>query len=96
MRFDRLLREEEALADLAVDEAVRDELEHLDLAGGRLLLELTQSRRRREGNHGAGPLRVPARRSRLESAAVVAVSVPDLPTLRGVHATRIGRRAEVL
>jgi hypothetical protein len=27
---------------------------------------------------------------------VVAVSVQDLPTLRGVHATRIGRRAEVL
>ena len=28
------------MADLAVDETLRDQLEHLDLAGGRLLLEL--------------------------------------------------------
>ena len=31
VRLDRLLRKEEALADLAVDEAVSDELQHLDL-----------------------------------------------------------------
>ncbi|WP_325115893.1 hypothetical protein [Gaiella sp.] len=41
MRLDRLLRQEELLADLAVHEAVRDELEHLDLTRRRLLLELT-------------------------------------------------------
>ena len=41
VRLDRLLRQEELLADLAVDEAVRDELEHLDLTRRRLLLELT-------------------------------------------------------
>ena len=37
VRLDRLLGEEEPLADLTVDETVRDELENLDLAGGRLL-----------------------------------------------------------
>ena len=41
----RLLREEEALTDLAVHEAVRDELQHLDLTGRRLLRELAQDRR---------------------------------------------------
>ena len=42
VRLDRLLREEEADADLAVDEAVGDQLQHLDLTRGRLLLELLQ------------------------------------------------------
>ena len=78
------------MSDLTIDEPVRDELENLDLAGGRLLLELTKRGRRREGDHGTGPLRVPARRSRLESAAVVAVTVQDLLTLSGVHRLRIG------
>ena len=40
VRLDGLLREEEPLADLAVDESVGDELEDLDLARRRLLLEL--------------------------------------------------------
>ena len=40
VRLDRLFREEETLADLPVDEPVRDELEDLQLAGRRLLLEL--------------------------------------------------------
>jgi hypothetical protein len=40
VRLDRFLREEETLADLPVDEAVGDELEDLDLARRRLLLEL--------------------------------------------------------
>ncbi len=38
--FHRLLREEEPDTDLAVHETVRDELEHLELARGRLLFEL--------------------------------------------------------
>ena len=45
VRLHRLLREEEPLTDLAVHEAVCDELQHLDLPGGRLLRELTQNRR---------------------------------------------------
>ena len=78
------------LPDLAVHEPVGDELENLDLAGGRFLLELAESGRRGEGDHGPGTRRVPARRSRLESAAVVAVTVQDLLTLSGVHRVRIG------
>ena len=90
MGLDGLFREEEPLTDFAVHEAVGDELEDLDLTRGRLLLQLTQDRRRREGDHGARAVRVPTCRSRLESAAVIAVSVQDLLTLRGVHAMRIG------
>jgi hypothetical protein len=90
MGLDGLFREEEPLTDFAVYEPVRDELEDLDLAGGRLLFQLTQNGRRRERDHGPRALRVPTCRSRLESTAVVAVSVQDLLTLRGVHAMRIG------
>ncbi len=54
MRLDRLLREEEALADLAVHEALGDELEDLGLAHGRLLVELAR-RRRERARAGAGP-----------------------------------------
>lgn len=92
VRLDGLLGEEEPLSDLAVDEPVGDELQNLDLARRGLLLELAEGGRRSEGDHGPCPFRAPARRSRLESAAVVAVSVQDLPTLRGVHAMRIGAR----
>ena len=89
VRLDRLLREEETLADLAVDEAVGHELENLDLARGRLLLEFAL----RGGARTGSPRRYassPACRSRLESAAVVAVAVQDLLTLSGVHEMRIG------
>ena len=43
--LDRLLGQVEALADLAVDETVGDELEDLDLPSGRLLLEFAQNGR---------------------------------------------------
>src|SRR5215204_3780266 len=59
VRLDRLLAEEEPLADLPVDEAVRDQLKNLDLAGGRLLLELLE--RRRERNHLGVPVGAPGR-----------------------------------
>ena len=48
MALDRLLGEEEPDADLAVDETVRDQLEHLDLAGGRFLLQLLEGRLERD------------------------------------------------
>ena len=48
VRLDRLLGEEEPLPDLAVHEAVRDQLEDLDLAHGRLLLELAERRAERD------------------------------------------------
>ena len=46
--------EEEPLADLAVDEAVRHELEHLDLSCSRLLLEFPLYGRRKR-DHRTGP-----------------------------------------
>ncbi len=95
VRLDRLLGEEEPLADLAVHEAVRDELQNLDLAGGRLLLELALDSRP-ERDHRARPGTAAACSSRLESAAVVAVAVQDLLTLSGVHATGIGLPAAAL
>src|SRR6187455_3878177 len=90
MGLHRLLREEEVLSDLAVHEPVRDELQDLDLARGRLLLELPERGGRSERNDRAGALRVPTCGSRLEATAVVSIPVEDLPPLRGVHALRIG------
>ena len=52
MGFHCLLGEEKTLADLAIDETVRDELEHLELASRRVLRELAKNRRI-EGDHGA-------------------------------------------
>src|ERR1700704_1028894 len=42
MRLDRLLGQKQPDADLAVHEPLRDQLEHLDLAHRRLLLELAE------------------------------------------------------
>jgi len=89
VRFHRLFGQEKALTDLAVDETVRDELEHLDLAGGRILADLARDLRR-ERNDGSVPAGATTRRGRLEPAAVVAVTVQDLLTLSGVHALGIG------
>jgi len=44
VRLDRLLRQIQALADLAVHEAVGHELQHFQLPRGRLLLQLAQGR----------------------------------------------------
>ena len=96
MGLHRLLREEQVLADLTIDETVGDELKDLELARRRLLFELPKSSWRGERDHGSRPLRIPARSSRLESTAVVAVSVQDLLTLRGVHQMRIGARGIAL
>ena len=93
VRLHRLLREEEALADLAVHEAVGDELEHLDLAHRRLLLELAH--RWREGDDLRMPVRA-SRRSRLEAAAVVEVPAHDLLALCSVHVPFIGACAYAL
>jgi hypothetical protein len=89
VRLHRLLGEEQSLADLAIDETVCHELQHLDLAGGRILTDLA-GRGRREWNDCAAAGRAATRSSRLEAAAVVAVSVQDLPALSGVHDFPIG------
>jgi hypothetical protein len=90
VRLDRLLGEEEPLADLAVHEAVGDQLEHLDLAGGRLLLQLLE--RSGERDHlGLVAVAGAAGGSLLEPARVVHVPRKDLFALCSVHAADIGR-----
>ena len=95
MRLHRLLREEEALADLAVHEAVGDQLQHLDLTAGGFLLELAQ--RAREGDDlGLLPAVGAPRRNLVEPARVPDVTAQDLLPLRGVHGPLIGGRRRPL
>ncbi len=87
MALHRLLRQEEAIADLAVHEPVGDELQDLDLAGGRILPAALG--RRLEGNHfrDGG---ITARRHRLEASGVLAVPGQNLVALCSVHGRAIG------
>jgi hypothetical protein len=87
--LDRLLREEEALADLAVYEPIGDQLEDFDLPRGRVLSELALDLRR-ERDDGAVAAGTTTRCSRLEAAAVVPIPIENLLTLGGVHASGIG------
>jgi hypothetical protein len=89
VRLDGLLREEETLADLTIDEAVRDELKNFDLSSRRILADLPR-RRRRERDHCAATSRATPRRGGLESPAVIAVPVQDLSALSSVHVSGIG------
>jgi hypothetical protein len=77
-----LFREEEAVTDLAVHETLRDQLQHLDLTGGRLLLELPKGSSERDdlrvalssaGGHG------------VEATRMVDVSRQDLFALCSIH-----------
>jgi hypothetical protein len=90
MALDRLLGEEEPDADLAVHEPVGDQLQHLDLPGGRLLLQLLK-RRGLERNH-LGDRRIATCGNRLEPSGVLAVSRKDLVALSSVHDWAIGPR----
>jgi RNA-binding protein YlmH len=92
MAFHRLLREEEPDADLAVHEAVRDQLKHLDLTGRRLLLQLLHRSLKRD--HLGD--RVAARGDRLEPGRVLAIAREDLITLGCVHGKAIGARKQQL
>jgi hypothetical protein len=95
VRLDRLFGQEESLTDLAVHETVGDELEHFDLTRRRILSDLA-ARRWRERNDRATTARAAPSRGRLESAAVIAVTVQDLPTLSSVHVSDIGGPATPL
>jgi hypothetical protein len=85
-----LLRQEEPLADLAVDEAVGHELKHLDLPHRGLLLELTK--RRRERDHRAAARVAALRRCLVEASTVVHITAQDLLALGSVHVSIIGAR----
>lgn len=91
--LDRLLAEEEADSDLPVDQPVRDQLEHLDLAHGGLLLQLAEGPAERD-DLGASVL--PLGCNRLEAALMVHVAAQDLLALCGVHSPAIGRMAKPL
>lgn len=85
----RLLGQEEALADLPVHQAVRDQLQNLDLPHRRLLLELPKRALERDHLRAAGA-GATARRDLLEAARVILVAVEDLLTLCSVHGPSIG------
>src|SRR4051812_7591188 len=90
VRLDRLLRQEEADADLAVHEAVRDQLQHFDLTGGRLLLELLERAGERDDLPPAGRVAAASLRNRVEAAAMTDVAGQDLLALSSVHERPIG------
>ena len=82
VRFDRLFREEEAVADLAIDQALRDQLEYLDLTRRRLLLELPEGSCER--NH-LGVALASLRSHLVETTRMVDVTGQDLFALCSVH-----------
>ncbi len=89
-----LFRQEEAVADLAVDETFRDQLEDLDLPRGRLLLELPE--RSSERDH-LGVALAPLGGHLVETTRVVHVSRQDLFALCSVHSDpRIGAPPHLL
>jgi len=79
-----LLREEEPHADLAVHEAVGDQLEHLDLTRRRLLLQLLE----RAGERNDLGATAASLGHRVEAATVVDITGQDLLALSSVHGRR--------
>jgi hypothetical protein len=86
--FHRFFREEETVADLAVDEALRDQLEHFDLASRRLLLELPEGSGERDD---LGVALAPPRGHCVKPTRVVDIAGQDLFALCSIHdSPRIG------
>ena len=94
MRFHRLLRQEQPLADLTVHEPVGDELKHFDLPARRLLLELAKRALERDHVRAAGT--ATPRRNFLEAARMRQITAEDLLTLSCVHGPSIGRMIKPL
>ena len=88
MAFHRLFRQEEAMADLAVDETFRNQLKDLDLLGSRLLLELPEGSRERDD---LGVALSALCRDLVETTRVAYISGQDLFALCSIHSSpRIG------
>lgn len=96
MRLHRLLRQEQALADLPVHQPVCDELQDLHLAGGRLLLELSEHGRGEGDDRSSTSCGRAAGSRGLEAAAVIAVAIEDFFAFCGVHETCIDGRGMAL
>ena len=82
MALHRFFRKEEPVADLTIDQALRDQLKYLDLAGSGLLLELPEGRGERND------LRValsPSRGHSVETTRVVDITGQDLFSLCSIH-----------
>ena len=94
VRFHSFLREEQALTDLAIDETVRDQLQNLDLACRRLLLELAKRALERDHVRTAGAA-TPCRHL-FEATGVRQITAEDLLALSSVHAPNIGGPARPL
>ena len=77
------------MADLAVDQAVRDQLEDLDLPRRRLLLEFPEGALERDYLRLALAVG-PPRRDLVEAACVADVTAQNLLPLGGVHGALIG------
>ena len=88
VRLDRFLRQEQLLSDLPVDQAVGDELQHLDLPRRRLLLELAKRVLKRDDVGPAGT--ATPRRNFLETARMRQVPTEDLLALSSIHDPCIG------
>src|SRR5262245_260415 len=84
VRLDGLLREEEPLADLAVDQALGDQLQNLDLAHGGLLLQLTQGLRQRDDLGALAGALTPGR-DLVELTGAGEITVQDVLALCSVH-----------
>ena len=84
----------DGVRDVSAGDAVGAELsvQECDLVPQLMVfvVEFAEDGRRRKGDDRARALRVATCRSRLEPAAVVAVSIQDLSPLRGVHEMAIG------
>ena len=76
------------MADLAVHEPVGDELQHLDFARRRLLLEL--AKRVLERNHVRTSGAATPRSRFVEAARMRQITAEDLLALRSIHAPSIG------
>lgn len=94
VRLHRFLGQEEPLTDLAVHESVGNELQHLDLPHGRLLLELPKRALKR--NHVGSAGTTTPRRNLLEAARVRQITAEDLLALSSVHGPSIGAANEPL
>jgi hypothetical protein len=88
VRLHRFLGQKQALADLAVHEAVRNQLQNLDLPHRRLLFQLAERALERD-DLGRGAAAAP-RRNRLETAGMAGVAVENLFALSCVHDRCIG------
>src|SRR3954451_11215983 len=89
-----LLRQEQFLADLSVDEAVGDQLQHLDLARCGLLLQLAKRVLKRDHVRAAGTST--PRCNFLEAARVRQITAEDLLALSSIHAPSIGAGSKPL